>query len=245
MAFAAYAAADAQDIDTLTLSLPPAVPDTARDAYLRPVPATTPDISPIYRRTLPSSLYSAPPAAPFSITGRDVTEAVPGWWRGSSAQWSMPGLMGVRSATLGVGTTLGPLDLHIWGEGMQIGYFHGYRRRWGAGAEINIQLSEKWNLTLFGSVYSPLGNLSPAIAGFLPQTSAGAYFSYDFHPHWGISLGAQTVRSDFDRRWRMQPIIMPYYRVNKNLKIGADIGGILYNLLYDSSHSNPTIPPPF
>ena len=80
--------------------------------------------------------------------------------------------------------------------------------------------------------------------------SFGGYMDYRFSDHWGVQVGAQSYRSSATGEWHPQPILKPYYQINKDTKIGMDVGGILYNLLYYNKNrsmrrmQNPTIPIP-
>ncbi len=73
--------------------------------------------------------------------------------------------------------------------------------------------------------------LTPGMAGFANAPVIGGYASYNINDHWGISVGAKTTRSLVTNRWEAQPIVMPYYRVNDKVSIGADVGGIIYGLI--------------
>lgn len=231
--------APAQDIDTLSVDITPTA-SQAVPSYMTPRPDAMPTASALFA---PLVIPEALSISPHLHLSPYQSSSLPEFLYGSAQHTVYPGMMNSRSATLGIGTSLGPVNLRLWGDATQYAYFHGYSRHFGVGFGADWHLSDKWNVSIFGAWYSPVHGMSPAMMGFLPQTGIGGVVSYEFAPRWGIDVGVQAVRSDFDRRWHMQPIVMPYYKVNKNLKIGADIGGILYNLLYDSRHANPTIPP--
>lgn len=233
----------AQEIDSLSIG----APVQPLPSYLIPHPGNS-YTSPSTSSFLDSGLANSPSIliSPRALPASFILDhsGLFGPLGGYGEQTVYPGLMDVRSAHLNLSASLGPLDLSLWGDAAQIGSFNSYHRRFGYGINARYNFSDRLSLTLFGSYYTPLGSVSPAMAGFFTTTRAGGYLSYDFSDNWGISVGAQTVRSDLDGRWRSQPIVVPYYKVNKNVNIGADIGAILYNLLYDPKPHNPTIGPP-
>lgn len=234
-------AVSAQDIDTLTLGTGSDVP---APSYLTPRPemqGTT--ISPLFDempRRPQFTLSGSPIHSTFKLDETGLFGPLSGY--GSSA--SYPGMMDVRSAYLNLSASVGIADFNLWGEASQIGSFRSYSRQFGYGLSTRLHFTDRLSMTLFGTYYTPLHGMQPAMAGFFGTSRAGGYLSYDLSDHWGISVGAQTVRSDFDNRWRMQPIVMPYYRLNKHVTMEVDLGGILYNAFFDSTPRNPTIAPP-
>ena len=159
-------------------------------------------------------------------------------WRGgaltaSGASVNMPGLMGIESGRLSLGQKFGPLTLTAWAEANKYGYFRGLQTSYGFGGQIDYQINDRWSITAFGQYYSPIHPLTPAMAGYMATSNFGGYASYNINDRWGISVGAQATRSLVTNRWEAQPIVMPYYRVNKKVSIGIDVGGIIYNLAKD------------
>lgn len=161
------------------------------------------------------------------------------------------GLMGVESGQLNFAVTKGNLSLLLWGGVTKYGFYRGLTTSYGFGAEAKWRISPRWSLTVFGQYYTPAAPLTNAMAGYFNTTHFGGYASYDISDHWGISLGAQAYRSMVTNNWEAQPIVMPYYKINKNVSIGADVGGILYNVARDmidhqnNRHSSSgTIAPP-
>lgn len=169
---------------------------------------------------------------------------------GNTAMESMPGLMGRESGQIALVQNFGRFNIRAYGAAEKYGYYGSLSRTVGFGGSVSYQASDKVSITLFGSYYSPLRAPQGAIAGYVSVPRFGGFIDYSFNEHWGMEVGAQSYRSSLNGHWHTQPIVTPYYRINKHTKIGMDVGGILYNLLYHSTdkhsrrHSNPTIPIP-
>ena len=168
--------------------------------------------------------------------------------RGSIA---MPGMMSIESGYLNLSHGVGPITLSLWGGATKYGYFNGAQTSCGVGGALDYRINNHWSLTLFGEYYSPVSALTPGMAGYISTPRFGGYATYDINDHWGISVGAQTQRSVFSNSWEMQPIVMPYYRINKGVKLGIDVGGIMYHMIRDWANGrsggvigSPTIAPP-
>lgn len=164
---------------------------------------------------------------------------------------AMPGMMSIESGHLNLSHGVGPVTLSLWGGATKYGYFNGAQTSWGVGGALDYRINSHWSLTLFGEYYSPINALTPSMAGYMNTPRFGGYATYDINDHWGISVGAQAQRSVFSNSWEMQPIVMPYYRINKGVKLGIDVGGIMYHMIRDWANGrsggvigSPTIAPP-
>lgn len=115
----------------------------------------------------------------------------------------------------------------------------------GAATKVTYQVADKVGLHAFGA-YS----ITPQ-NGF--QTyNFGATISYDFTDRWGLEMGANRYYDNFSNRWNTDPVVIPYYRLNKDTKLGFDFGPIIKGLIIDMRdkndrnhrRGNPTIAPP-
>lgn len=173
-----------------------------------------------------------------------------GYLGGAGQSSSLPGMMGIEDGRLNLYQSIGNVTLSLWGGVTKYGYYRGLQTSWGFGGMLDYKINENWGLTLFGEYYSPTNAATPGMGGYMGIPRFGGYASYNFNDHWGVRVGAQTQRSIFTNRWEMQPIVMPYYRINKNVDIGVDVGSILYYILHDWANSNrgrvnsPVIGPP-
>lgn len=73
--------------------------------------------------------------------------------------------------------------------------------------------------------------LPPSIAGYYGRTSFGGYLDYQINDYWGVEAGARTVRQLDTNRFESEPIVTPYYKINKKVKIELPIAEILYHIL--------------
>lgn len=170
---------------------------------------------------------------------------------GNTGMESMPGLMGKESGRITLVQHFGRFSVTAYGSAEKYGYYNGLDRTVGFGGSISYRASDRVSITMFGSYYSPLRSPQGAVAGYVSVPRIGGYIDYSFNEHWGVEVGAQSYRSSHNGHWNTQPIVAPYYRINKHTKIGMDVGGILYNILYNNNRggnrhnrSNPTIPIP-
>jgi hypothetical protein len=169
----------------------------------------------------------------------------------------MPGSMAIESGAITMYQHIGNLTLGIGGDVSKYGYFRGLDTQYGVDAMMNYRFNESTSATLFGDYYfgdTPNLNphlgaaMTPAQVGYYNATHFGGFISHDFSRRWGIDLGAQTYQPLGSSRWEVAPIAAPYLRLNNGQKIGIDLGGILYELLKNSSgktiNTSPTIAPP-
>lgn len=180
--------------------------------------------------------FNVPPLPSFQ-TGINITPYIASWQGGglyaSGHSADLPGLMGIESGSLNITHTIGNLSMTAWGEATKYGYFRGLQTSYGFGATMTYRFSDRWSLTAFGSYSTPLHPLTPAMAGMMNSTRIGGYASYNINDRWGVNVGAQATHSLVTNRWQAQPIVMPYYRINKDVSIGVDVGGIIYNIVKD------------
>lgn len=160
---------------------------------------------------------------------------------------SYPGLGAIERGGLTATQTLGQLTLSLSGEAEKVGYYRGLRTVYIVSGIAQWRFNEHLALTVFGSWQTSNGFISPAMTGYASNASFGGYFSWDFHEHWGVDLGAVSERAPYSGgRWETRPIVRPYYKLNKDTKFGIDIGGLIYEAVrsHDYRHSNPTMGPP-
>lgn len=215
---------------------------------------------------MPGRVKASPAAAPF-LTGISRSTNLPVFRPqpiipGSIARWksgglsgivsseSKPGLMGIESGQLIFHQEVGNFSFVAYGEALKYGFYRGLSKSVGFGGSLTYRASDRLSLTVFGSYYTSPGAMSPAMAGYAAIPSFGGYLDYSFNDRWGVRVGAHSYRSMPNGRWQAQPIVMPYFRLNKKDVIGIDVGGILYQLFYWNRNNgigrrgNPTIPPP-
>ncbi len=157
-----------------------------------------------------------------------------------------PGMLGIESGSLNLMQRLGNLTLSGSLSANKFGYFRGLSTIYGVSGSASWKFNDRWAFTVFGAYHGNANLPYAAMAGYAPATRYGGYFSFNFHEKWGVDLGAQRMQS-YGNGWQTVPIIAPYYRIKDDVKIQIDMGGILHQLLDNSSNynrGNPTIGPP-
>lgn len=96
--------------------------------------------------------------------------------------------------------------------------FRGYDQFFGTGALFSYQLRD--NLT-----FNAFGNYTRG--RFFDAGNFGAYMSLDMTPRFGVDVGAQRFYDPMRLKWDTTPIVAPYYKINKKVKLGMDFGPML------------------
>lgn len=214
------------DADSLASGMIQQERETTLDRPLYANPFSSPFNSFSYRHPELNSFRFPTPSTDIFRTDLFAINAV-------NSRQEMPGMMAIESGRIGIGGAFGSLEWNAWAGVDKYGYFRGMQRSIGFGGQLHYTLSDRWSLTLFGQYYSPVHPLTPAMAGWMNSSRIGGYASYNINSRWGVNVGAQATRSLVTNRWEAQPIVEPYYRINKSVSIGIDVGGILYNVARD------------
>ncbi len=159
---------------------------------------------------------------------------------------SFPGMMGVESGMVMFSQRVGRFTVEGDVGAVKYGYYRGLRTMWGFGGSLSYDISDRVGVTLFGRYYTKPKLYQPAMLGFSPSQTFGGFMSLKLDDHWGVDVGAQSIMQQNTRNYRFEPIVTPYYKFNNNVKIGVNVGGILYNIFRSSRQEfgNPTIAPP-
>lgn len=150
----------------------------------------------------------------------------------------LPGMMNIESGTLGIYQALGNFTLNAGGIVNKYGYFNGLHTQYGLNLSINYQFSTKLSATVFGEHYFGLPPgmdygtpMSPGMIGYYVRSSYGGYLDFQIKEHWGVQTGVQTIQQVGTNKFQAEPIVTPYYRINKKVAIGLPVGQILYHIL--------------
>lgn len=183
------------------------------------------------------------------------------WERGgvfaTGSREALHGLMGIESASVGISQRIGGFSVAVYASAAKYGYFRGLSASYGFGGAMSYDFNEQLSMTLFGSYAStPAGMGQAAMLGYVSLPVFGGYINWKASEHWGVKVGAQSYRTSPNGRWEAQPIVMPYYRTSGGAELGIDVGGILYQVVRQTTggswgnQGNPTIgrpdfgPPP-
>ncbi len=73
--------------------------------------------------------------------------------------------------------------------------------------------------------------MPPSMMGYYGRSTYGGYLDYRINEHWGVQTGVQTVQQVGTGKYEAEPIVTPYYKINKKVAIGLPVGQILYHVL--------------
>jgi len=149
-----------------------------------------------------------------------------------------PGMMQIESGAVGIYQNAGNFTFHVGGLANKYGYFRGLHTQYGIEGSISYQFSPKLSIKAFGEHYSgrppSMANgmpMPPSMIGYYGRSTFGGYIDYQINERWGVQTGVQTVQQIGTNRYEAEPIVTPYYRINKKVAIGLPIGQILYHIL--------------
>lgn len=167
---------------------------------------------------------------------------------GRTTMEAVPGLMGIESGSVILTQDLGKFTLSGYGEALKYGFFGGLRNSYGYGGSLTYHMSDRVDITVFGSYYTSPGPMAPAMAGYVKIPKFGGYADYKINDRWGVKVGVQSYQPMVGNRREVQPMVVPYFKVGGK-DLGIDVGGILYQMIRANverhGHGrNPTMRPP-
>lgn len=162
---------------------------------------------------------------------------------GSGGQTSIPGIGRFNNASLGYQHAFNQrLTLQLGVDAMKINMIHSTGQAFSTSGALLYQASDRVAFKVFGSY--AIGNTYG-----MDTHRYGATMSLDMSDHFGMEVGAQRYYDAYRGRWETVPVVIPYYNLDK-LKLGLDVGGILYEILRNAVFDNKrnsggaTIAPP-
>nr|WP_302830646.1 hypothetical protein [uncultured Bacteroides sp.] len=146
-----------------------------------------------------------------------------GAFYGSGGQTSLPGIGRINDASLGYRYAFSPkLQLQGSINAMKINMIHTTGQTFNTSGALLYHPSERLAFKVFGTY--AFGN-----SYGMDASSYGATMSLDMTERFGMEVGVQRYYDSMRGRWETVPIVIPYFNVNK-LKLGLDVGGILYEI---------------
>lgn len=97
------------------------------------------------------------------------------------------------------------------------------------GINLSYQITDKLAFHAFGNY--TFGETPPIMGTLYTNSSFGGYFSIEMSERFGLGLGAQRYYDPTVGNWSTAPIVVPYYKINKKITIGMDIGGLIQELI--------------
>lgn len=150
----------------------------------------------------------------------------------------LPGMMQIESGAVGIYQSAGRFTFYGGGIANKYGYFRGLHTQYGLNGSLTYQFSPRLSTVIYGEYYfgqPPLMSnglpMPPSMTGYYGRSKFGFTFNYNMNEHWGVEVGAQTVQQFGTNRYQAEPVVTPYYRINKKVAIGVPVGQILYHIL--------------
>lgn len=162
-------------------------------------------------------------------------------WRGgslvgSSFRTTMPGLMSVADASVGVVQGIGNLTISANVAADRYLLWRGTRTAYTVSGALNYRFSDNWSATVFGRYVSSSPFYSMAAMPYMGTSGYGGYVSY-MGGTLGVDLGVERFYDPFARRWVTSPIITPKVRVAEKFTIELPVGWMVKELLDNAVHN--------
>lgn len=162
---------------------------------------------------------------------------------GSGGQTSVPGIGRFNNASLSYQHTLNDrLILQVGVDATKINMSHITGQAFSTSGSLMYRASDRLAFKVFGSY--DIGN-----SYGMSSNSYGATMAIDISDSFGMEFGVRRYYDTMRGRWETIPVVIPYFNID-DLKLGLDVGGILYEILRNAMFDkkgwsgNPTIAPP-
>lgn len=154
---------------------------------------------------------------------------------------SYPGMMKIDSGSVGVFQTFGNFNLYLGATANKYGWYRGLHTQYGVDGSLTYNFAPRWSATVFGTYYfgrAPMmpggGLLPPSMLGYFGYNKFGGYVDYDINERFGVMVGGQAVKPTYSTRYEAEPIVTPYVKLGKKVKVGLPVGQIVNEILRDA-----------
>ncbi|MDE6715682.1 MAG: hypothetical protein K2J74_04280 [Muribaculaceae bacterium] len=151
----------------------------------------------------------------------------------------MPGLMQIDNGAVGITQCFGNFSFYGGGVVNKYGFHRGVFTQYGLEGTVSYQLAKNLSISAFASYYFggvPLFGsgmpLTPAMIGYFDTSRFGGYADYKINDKFGVQVGGQAVQVFGTKRYQVEPIVTPYFKVGK-IEIGLPVGQIVNGLIRD------------
>lgn len=163
---------------------------------------------------------------------------------GRGRQDNIPGIGTLNNASVGYQHLFNDrFSMNLQMNAMQSNIPNFRAQSFGTSGNFSYQLNDRVTVNAFGA-YS-----------MMPTTSFKTYdyggtLNVGITERFGTEVGVRRHYNSASRQWETIPIIIPYYKFSEKFTLGADVGGILMQILKSSVNvgrprfDNPTIGPP-
>lgn len=183
-----------------------------------------------------SPLFKTAAISAFNSNSAPIT-----WQNGkvvfSGSVTRMPGLMQIDNGAVGINQNFGNFSLYGGGVVNKYGFYRGVFTQYGVAGNISYKFSKNLSLTAFASYYfggvPVFGNgqpFTPAMIGYFDTSKFGGYVDYKINDKFGVHLGGQAVQIFGTKKYQVEPIVTPYFKVGK-IRMGLPVGQIVNGLI--------------
>lgn len=99
--------------------------------------------------------------------------------------------------------------------------------QYGIGGNIGFDVSDHLSLHAFGYYYSTSPIVGPALSPYVNTTNYGGYADIRFSDRAGSNIGIRRYLNPMSGRWTTEPIVTPYFRIGKKMRLELPVGGLL------------------
>lgn len=185
-------------------------------------------------------------------TGGVITSWRGGALIGSGAHVSMPGLMSVQNATLGVTQTFGNLTMtatvaadrsNVWRtESTMFGRGGGPRTLargtyYTFGGAMTYRFNDNISATVFGRYSTNSTFYSMGSMPYLGTSGYGGFLTF-MGEKVGMDLGVERYYDSFARRWVTSPIVTPKIKFSEKFTLELPVGPLVKELIDNAVHNN-------
>ena len=155
-------------------------------------------------------------------------------WQGgflsiNDATVDMPGLMSYETGVVALHQDFG--RLHLTASAIANKYWMPMQgtlaTQYGIGGNVSFEVSEHLSLHAFGYYYNINPTVGPALSPYISTTAYGGYADIRFSDHAGSNVGIRRYLNPMSGRWTTEPIVTPYFRIGKKMRLELPVGGLL------------------
>ena len=99
--------------------------------------------------------------------------------------------------------------------------------QYGIGGNVGFDVSDHLSLHAFGYYYSTCPIVGPALSPYVSTTNYGGYADIRFSDRAGSNIGIRRYLNPMSGRWTTEPIVTPYFRIGKKMRLELPVGGLL------------------
>ena len=149
---------------------------------------------------------------------------------GSSFRTTMPALMSLQNASVGVVQNAGSLTLTAGVSADRYLLWRGTRTAYSLSGAATYRFNDQWSATVFGRYSSNHGFYSMAAFPYMGTSGYGGFVTF-MGETVGMDLGVERYYDTFARRWVTSPIITPKVRFSEKFTLELPVGPLVKEMI--------------